>query len=261
MDKRGKVKMAMKMSASALVRCHFWLPGNKFRNKQKFLLRTLTMVFTTVHTRSVEVTYRARKCSSAYFFSLACTIIKILFPLLLISKSVWIKTDTFNEQPMVKFKHSFMVVVEKIRPTTEPLFYSTFSHLNQAFDGNNIRIPIIRSYEMDTDRDGINENLHLEMSIPTKIDEEVIGVKLLLFFEYKLSNIRLEFESLLFIDCLSSFSSSQFSFYGEIKLDQKELLPPRGFREPLNSEILEQMDMETFSIMNVAKEYFKRNCE
>ena len=114
------------------------------------------------------------------------------------------------------------------------------------------------------------------MSIPTRIDEEIIGIKLLLFFEYKLSTVRLEFESLILIDCVSSFSSSQLNFYGEIKLDQKTLLPPRGYRETIlpkddsrenleNSEksgtILDNLEMENFSIMNVVKKYFERNCK
>lgn len=114
------------------------------------------------------------------------------------------------------------------------------------------------------------------MSIPTRIDEEIIGIKLLLFFEYKLSTVRLEFESFILVDCVSSFSSSQLNFYGEIKLDQKTLLPPRGYRETIISKqdsrenlensgksgtILENLEMENFSIMNVVKKYFERNCE
>lgn len=102
------------------------------------------MAFTPVYVDNVTTVYKARKCSSAYFFSCLCLVIKILLPLLLISRSVWIKSDTFNEQPSINFKHKFIMMVEKIRPTTEPLFYSTFTHLNQAFDGPNIRVPSVR---------------------------------------------------------------------------------------------------------------------
>ena len=51
---------------------------------------------------------------------------------------------------------------------------------------DNVRIPVIKSREEDTNRDGLNDMLDMEIRMPVQQDEELVSVSLLLLFDVNL---------------------------------------------------------------------------
>lgn len=102
------------------------------------------------------------------------------------------------------------------------------------------------------------------MKIPIKIDEEIIGVKILFFFQYKLNYIHLDIETMVLIDTMSHHSASQLDFYGEIKFEQKDLLPFKGFREDGNNfedNLINNEDNQAFNLLKFIQTNLQKNCE
>ena len=67
----------------------------------------------------------------------------------------------------------------------DQLGWSTYNPVNN-FLMDNVRIPVIKSREEDTNRDGLNDMLDMEIRMPVQQDEEVVSVSLLLLFDVNL---------------------------------------------------------------------------
>ena len=83
----------------------------------------------------------------------------------------------------------------------DQLGWSTYNPVNN-FLMDNVRIPVIKSREEDTNRDGLNDMLDMEIRMPVQQDEEVVSVSLLLLFDVNLYKLVL---SHAFKNCISDF--------------------------------------------------------
>ena len=108
------------------------------------------------------------------------------------------RTSTYREQPDFHFKHELILVATtsagKIKILMfffdnfflgDQLGWSTYNPVNN-FLMDNVRIPVIKSREEDTNRDGLNDMLDMEIRMPVQQDEEVVSVSLLLLFDVNL---------------------------------------------------------------------------
>ena len=127
------------------------------------------------------------------------------------SQGFWMRTSTYGEQPDFHFKHELILIAttsagkylrikKRIKSNRhsnvlfdiltmfilgDQLGWSTYNPVNN-FLMDNVRIPVIKSREEDTNRDGLNDILDMEIRMPVQQDEEVVSVSLLLLFDVNL---------------------------------------------------------------------------
>lgn len=188
-----------------------------------------------VHTKYHKLHYKAPTWSAAYIFSLVTWIFNLVVPIIVVYRSggLWIKSSSFFEQPHVHFKHSLVVMVDRIHPSPTKIMYSSHPGMKENVFLDNYRIPKISNREFDNDQDGKLDKLELNISLPLHKLEEVNGVSLILFFDYKLtSQIRLAMDTPLILEFKANSAGSALNIFGDLVFNQKQLLRSRQtFRE------------------------------
>ena len=128
----------------------------------------------------------------------------------------------YREQPDIHFKHEMMVLLET-ENMDQAITWSTDQRFNLLMQ-DQVRIPSVKvrssvfmmlqlyltyfppylqSIETDWNRDGIKDYLDLELKMPLSNDENVYGIKLLLFFDVKLKLFsQLGMEAMAYIGCV-----------------------------------------------------------
>ncbi|XP_065676087.1 transmembrane protein 231 isoform X2 [Hydra vulgaris] len=219
------------------------------------------MVMLVVHHESVKHYYRAHFCSMALWFFISVALITYIVPLFLAYQShgFWIKEHTYREQPEVHFKHEFVLFLQT---TGKLIGYSTIENLNTVLLGENIRFPIVRSYEVDQNLDGKNDFMKFEVQTPVLDNELIQSIQLLLFFDYRLytySNLRME--SLAFISFQTCIPGSEFKSNGVLKFVQKYPLPHRGSLTMYDVPIIDSTSQNIldFDLHNILSSYQTRN--
>lgn len=94
----------------------------------------------------VRVEYKARVFSRATAFAIICWVAKILLPLVVVyrSEGIWLKSDSYIEQPDVNFKHDMLLMVELLKPNQgKTLVWSTFPKFQAVLEGSSVRAPQI----------------------------------------------------------------------------------------------------------------------
>ena len=90
---------------------------------------------------------------------------------------------TYEEQPEIHFRHE-LVVLARTREGQQ-LGWATAESVNN-FLMENVRIPLVTSREEDVNRDGLLDNINLQVKIPLDKSEEIVSVSLILLFDVKL---------------------------------------------------------------------------
>lgn len=225
-----------------------------------------------LHSHPIATTYVAPRLSIAYVFSTICAILILLIPFYLCFSpryalrnnlndvndnnnylntrrttlgtpvGIWLKHDTYREQPKVKFQYRVIVVVQakvkvennedETNSTTEnasmlpkEIYYSTFDEINEKRP-ESFRASSTTSREADDDMDGIMDRLLLKVNIPIDRNEFVYGVQALVFVTYKIENhVKMEMESLIHVHYESGIPGSKFTSFGDLNLRQMKAIP------------------------------------
>ena len=90
---------------------------------------------------------------------------------------------TYEEQPEVHFRHE-LVVLARTREGQQ-LGWATAESVNN-FLMEKVRIPLVTSREEDVNRDGLQDNLSLQVKIPLRRSEEIVSISLMVLFDVKL---------------------------------------------------------------------------
>lgn len=216
----------------------------------------------TLWSRSPEICYRASLCSKGTVFLGICTVLTVTLPFLLGYKShgFWLKESTYQEQPDVHFKHRIISVLDTTRPE-HPLTWSSYPALNDMM-GQTVRTPLISSFEEDTNKDGKNDKLVLDLEFPLLDQEKVLGFRLLMGFDLKLFTMRrVHMSCLAYLSHSSGVPGSQATALGDLTLHQRLPLKHKGMDDRFKHDIVspETLDPDDFNMATILERYASRN--
>ncbi len=172
--------------------------------------------------------YITSRLSIAYTLKLVATILTIIIPYILTLSpndyplGVWLKRDSYREQPNVHFQYKVVVVAQvKDIALQEPreLYYSTIRELNDLRP-ESFRSASLSSREVDENLDGLVDSITLKLKLPT-YEEHVYGIQALVFVRYRLQNhVKFDMESLAFIQHSGGLPALSYSSRGDLVLRQ-----------------------------------------
>ncbi|XP_013388684.1 transmembrane protein 231 [Lingula anatina] len=206
--------------------------------------------------------YRTNVCSRATYVQLITTLLTFLPPLFIGygSQGFWQKSDTYQEQPDVHFKHQVLMVLETAQESSY-IAWSTYQNFNRMQQAH-LRVPIVKSREEDSNRDGLYDTLYLTVQVPLLDTEHIHGVKLLLIFDYKLNILSsFQMESMAYIQHDSPRSGAELKVIGDLRLVQKDLLLHRGVDNRFNSPVIDDTSIyaDAYDLANIFSSYSSRN--
>lgn len=151
-----------------------------------------------VYSSSMRRRYHAPLLSGATALVVLGWISLIIFAFLIsfFTGQMWVKENSYREQPEVSFVRSSAIKLQGMRGG-EPFeaIYSTVPSINELA-GSDMRMPIISTSVEDNNIDNIADVVHINATFPLAEDEHVMGVQGIYAFSYKLSNfVRLDMEA------------------------------------------------------------------
>nr|XP_039257329.1 transmembrane protein 231-like [Styela clava] len=206
--------------------------------------------------------YKSSVWSKASFYVLAVIVLTFIPPLLIAyrSQGFWITTNTYQEQPDVTYKKQLLIVAELANPG-EYFAWSTYANFNNLLQGN-LRVPQVSSFELDNNRDGLNDQLSLNISVPLTSSEQVVSVHLLVIFDYKLYRMStFEMESMVYVSQSSALSGAGAKVTGDLGLYQRVPLYHRGADIRFNTPIIDSTSTfaSSYDLFTILKNYSQRN--
>ncbi|KAJ8600718.1 hypothetical protein CTAYLR_003929 [Chrysophaeum taylorii] len=177
--------------------------------------------------------YYAARLSCAYVFFLCVVACLAILPFFLAyesSAAFWLKTNTYREQPKVIFEHKVLGLLHGRDSNDNPLqiVYTSMAALAHLFEAN-LRSPVLRSIEIDKNRDAIPDRLHLSVLVPLQRGETILASSFVAFFNVKLRNrARLEMETIAYSGANSPLPGSALFVDGDYTLRQRWPLRAKG---------------------------------
>eukprot|EP01112_Ceratiomyxa_fruticulosa_P007923 TRINITY_DN2062_c0_g1_i9.p1 TRINITY_DN2062_c0_g1~~TRINITY_DN2062_c0_g1_i9.p1 ORF type:complete len:314 (-),score=40.29 TRINITY_DN2062_c0_g1_i9:266-1207(-) len=163
--------------------------------------------------------YHNGVCSTAFFFRALCIILMWVLPFVAayISRSFWFKEGVYREQPMVVFKNQAFIMLEGNNPD-DHFFWSTSPKLNQLI-GPKLRIPLIKSSQIDTNNDGIYDLINITATFPLESGEKIYHAKSFFMFDYSIrERVQLRMEGMAYMDYVSSNPGTSLWSMGQLNL-------------------------------------------
>lgn len=160
----------------------------------------------------------------------------------------------------MKFKRQLLVVIE-LENEGDFITYSTYQRYNQL-QQQNLRVPLIQSREEDWNRDGKADGLDFRLEMPLQDSQKVTGVKLLLFFDYKLYRYStLTMEGMAYINHDSAKPGAKYEVFGDLRISQRQPLAHRGTDDRYNTPVVNSTSMyaDDYEFSTIFKEYTARN--
>ena len=172
----------------------FWFSGflknSLFKNSSPVKGKGFEKMPVEVFQEPIRRKYYCRHFSCAYLFFLLTVAVGVILPFFLAygSYGFWIKDGKYFEQPNVRYKYKFLTQLAGEDPAGDPfqVFYSSVAQINTLRSG--VRIPTVRTREVDNNVDGLVDGLNFEYKMPIRAGEKVKSVSTLIFFEYQLKD-------------------------------------------------------------------------
>jgi hypothetical protein len=176
--------------------------------------------------------YYANSFSAAYCYFLASVSCLVILPFMLSYSSygLWLKTNTYREQPLAAYKYKCLITLHGADAdgVDKEFFYSTMGSVN-ALRSESLRMATVRSRETDENLDSIPDELMLEVLVPMQAGETVRGVDAVIFFDYMLQDrAKIQMESLAFMSYSSGLPGDSLFTSGDLLFHQNTPLPIRG---------------------------------
>lgn len=174
------------------------------------------------------------------------------------SEGFWKKIEFYQEQPIVHFKHQVIVFIQL---KNDYVTWSTLKNFNQLHMAN-VRLPVIKSREEDVNRDGVLDQLKFQLDMPMTDVEEVLGVTLILIFNYRLRKfVSLDMDCMADVQYSTMIPGASLQFVGDLKFHQREPLIHKGADRRFNEEILSSSSIHAsdFYLHDIFEKYSKRN--
>jgi len=179
---------------------------------------------------------------------------------------IWLKHDTFWEQPKSAYLYKAIVVlqVEDVSGTPGEIFYSTIGGVN-ALRPRSFRTAIIRSREIDNNLDGVMDQIYFSAIFPLSANERVYGAHALLFFNYTLQDrVKINTEGMVYAGHDSGLAGSGLFVNGDLNFIQRYPIEIRGESstlygdEPLFDEQTGSTQIDASVIKNIVEKYSRR---
>ncbi|XP_053633936.1 transmembrane protein 231 [Cherax quadricarinatus] len=218
------------------------------------------MVVYVVYKRPMLITHKTTTCSKATLFWVLSVIVSTLTPLVVVYRSagLWIKEADYREQADVRFKHQVLIITDT---SSGSIVWSTNSAFNSLME-NYLRIPIVKSHEVDENSDGVYEGLHFTLTLPLLSSELIYGTTLLLTFDYRLHHMcEVVLEGLGFLQHSSGIPISALYTTTDLQLHQRHPLPYSGIHTLYNASVLpsSSASAKDWKLHNILSNYWERN--
>mmetsp|Transcript_27847 Transcript_27847/g.57203 ORF Transcript_27847/g.57203 Transcript_27847/m.57203 type:complete len:355 (+) Transcript_27847:144-1208(+) len=199
-----------------------------------------------VYNRPLMKRHLAPRFSSAYLLYVVAAATAVVLPFFLAysasGPNFWSKQKTYFEQPEVKFEYKAMFLLEGTRDNGPmSLFYSTESKLNKALGGNTLRVPVVKSREVDLEGDGLMDQLKLSVLMPLVAGEAVHSVTLFVFLQVRLNRwSRLSVPVMAFVQQASPLPGKSLLLDADLAFRQTRPVASRGgYRVPYGATLLD----------------------
>ncbi|XP_054856841.1 transmembrane protein 231 [Eublepharis macularius] len=204
---------------------------------------------------------RAGLCSLAAAALLLLAALTYLPPLLLAYRShgFWLKRSSYAEQPSVRFRHE--VLLAGLTAGGASLGWSSFSACNRLL-GPRLRAPLVSAREEDTNQDGVMDRLHFQLELPLQSTEQILGVQLLLTFDYQLQRMStFVMQSMAFLQTFSPVPGSRVFVNGDLRLRQRQPLGHCGLDSRYNVSVINGSSPFAwdYDLVNIVAAYQERN--
>eukprot|EP00118_Oscarella_pearsei_P005304 m.24291 g.24291 ORF g.24291 m.24291 type:complete len:300 (+) comp28591_c0_seq1:29-928(+) len=218
------------------------------------------MALFAVYSAPITRLYRASVFSKAFFFQLVIFLATLLLPFFVSYRSLgfWLRESTYREQPDIKYQHEVMAFV---RGQKTLLAWSTFGQFNLIYS-NQLRIPLIKSYEEDDNHDGLNDRLVFSLEMPLTEQEDVMEIQILLFFSFSLKRyVDLSLQGMALLQHSSPLSGSRLDFNGKLKFTQMTPLSLASHHLQYNVSVVNASSPFAldYDIVDILKRYESRN--
>lgn len=139
--------------------------------------------------------YHSPRLSFAYLISVVGNVLLVTLPFFLAypfheNGTIWLKQDTYWEQPRVKYTYKYVATLlakDRVTGKTKELYYSSFPSANML-RGESTRIATLRSREIDEDFDGVIDQTIASITFPLLKNEEIYSAQAVLLFDYRLED-------------------------------------------------------------------------
>lgn len=220
------------------------------------------MAFYEVYSHPALIRYRTSVCTKATLFLFLVLCLTYISPLLVAyrSQGFWIKRNTYEEQPVVRFQYQVLLVATT---STEGdyLAWSTFPHLNNML-GSNLRTPTVSVREEDQNQDGKLDLLSFQLQLPLKPEEQLYSIQLLLTFSYQLFRMStVAMQSLGYVQHSSPVPGAKLWVGGDLRLQQRTPLPHRGLYDIYNVSVIDASSpfASSYDLEKILRSYQERN--
>jgi len=213
----------------------------------------------TVWRAPLTRTHTTSLLSRATAFHILLALLTLLPPLLLAyrSQGFWLRAAEYREQPDIHFRHELLLLADTA--AGQQLGWATFPVVvEQLLDS--VRIPVVRSREEDSNRDGVLDGLELELELPLRQDEQVVSCTALLLLD-----VRLRIYSEVHLTGLvvlqgGGYPGAALAVTGDVELVQRELLPHRGRHTRYTASPVPASELpEDFALAGLLSRYQARN--
>ncbi|KAK7891207.1 hypothetical protein WMY93_023170 [Mugilogobius chulae] len=225
------------------------------------------MAFYEVYSHPALVRYRSSVCTKATLFA-AVALCLTYIPRCSWrtgarepgSQGFWLKTSTYEEQPVVRFQYEVLMVAST-SVQGDYVAWSTFPQFNQLL-GARLRIPALSVREEDDNLDGKLERLVLDLQLPLKPEEQLYSLQLLLTFSYQLFRMStVAMQSLAYVQHSSVVPGARLFVSGDLQLQQRAPLPHRGLYNIYNVSVIDSSSpfASAYELESIIRKYQQRN--
>ena len=186
-----------------------------------------------VYSEPLRRRYYASRLSLAYLYVLVSLGVGIVVPFFLAYTNVpsfWLKTNTYREQPQVEYEYKVIGLLQGLDSHNEPIqiFYSSMSTVNYLFQSQ-LRVPTLRSIQIDKNRDGSPDRFQLQALIPVTKGEKILASSIVAFFNVKLRRrARIDMEAIAYSTSQSALPGRAVYVDGDYVLNQRWPLRAKG---------------------------------
>ncbi|KAI8900466.1 transmembrane protein [Globomyces pollinis-pini] len=183
-----------------------------------------------IHSRNIAFkTYSVQPCSISALLYLLFLLAVLLSPLAIAysSNAFWLKLNSFREQPSVVLSNSFITSLQgysTIDQSAIDLFYCSNTditlHQNQL-----VRVPTIKTWDIDNNADGIVDEFWINMSIPVLPTESIHNFQIAIGLSITLnSRVRMKSEGMIYLQHTSPLNGAGITTTGTLNIKQLELM-------------------------------------
>ncbi|KYB27174.1 Transmembrane protein 231-like Protein [Tribolium castaneum] len=221
------------------------------------------MVVLEVFTKNIKISYKSTLLSKASVLALIFGVLSLVLPFIFAykSKGLWLKRDTFYEQPDVKFRGEYIFVATTNNYNKSVITCSNLPHFDNVLRPLDT-CSVIKVRETDRNFDGKTEELDLSLQVNLPVNTHLTSFCIIIPFNYKLQVCPLEMQTAIIFQELLPFYISKYSLVANVVVTQTS--PLICHRKNTNTlfnypVIVDNGDLNNYDINTIITNFSKRN--